>query len=131
MIHDLAGLFEEVPVKVLVETKAKSKLSVFQHKSHPNDTVTGGLVTSGIQANSSSHTFFRGGEGTTIKVQSPNANKNAVTEQSLRMGSMSMAVQIRHLGEQARRPWGRGLDFFRVRLISGPHFQTFVAIHRL
>ena len=85
MIHDLAGLFEEVPVKVLVETKMKSKQSVLQHKSHPNDTVSGGLVTSGIQANSSSHTFFRGGEGTTIKVQFPNANKNAVMEQSVRM----------------------------------------------
>ena len=69
MMKDLLGLFDEVPVKVLVETKKKSKKVIIQHKSHKNDQVDKqGLVTSGIQANTSVHTFFRGGESETIPI---------------------------------------------------------------
>ncbi len=67
MLRDLLKLFDEEPVRVLIETKNTNKSrKVGQHKSHPNDSVDKqGLVTSPLQINTTQHTFVRGGHAKT------------------------------------------------------------------
>ena len=62
ILRELLDLFDEEPVRVVIETKNKAKSrKVAQHNSHQNDMVNKqGLVSSPLQINTAQHTFIRG-----------------------------------------------------------------------
>ena len=70
ILRELLDLFDEEPVRVVIETKNKAKSrKVGQHNSHQNDMVNKqGLVSSPLQINTAQHTFIRGGHSKSKKL---------------------------------------------------------------